>query len=176
MLTSIAFIGGIHGVGKSTICKHICTETGLLHLTASEVLKWKEINIDETNKKVVDVHQTQDRLVTNLSLLIKPHYKYLLDGHYCLLTSNGDVEKVPLETFKQLNPFSLNLIIGDVEKIKARLETRDCKPYDIGLLNEMQNSEIAYANELSKVLNLKLNVGTTEEISQIMKTLKQTMQ
>jgi len=35
MLDNITFIGGIHGVGKSTICRQICDEIKLEYLSAS---------------------------------------------------------------------------------------------------------------------------------------------
>jgi len=64
MTEKIAFIGGIHGVGKSTICRQICDEIKLEYLSASELLKWKEINEDVKNKKVISRPDTQDRLIT----------------------------------------------------------------------------------------------------------------
>lgn len=39
MKNDIIFIGGIHGVGKGTLCKRIESELGIIHLSASEVLK-----------------------------------------------------------------------------------------------------------------------------------------
>ena len=39
----IIFIGGIHGVGKGTICKEIASKTDIIHITASEIIKWNEI-------------------------------------------------------------------------------------------------------------------------------------
>jgi adenylate kinase len=49
---NIAFIGGIHGVGKSTICQQICDKLNLVYLSASELIKWSDINEDVKNKKV----------------------------------------------------------------------------------------------------------------------------
>ena len=50
MTSKIAFIGGIHGVGKSTVCKHICRDLKIEYLSASELLKWKDLNEDAQNK------------------------------------------------------------------------------------------------------------------------------
>jgi adenylate kinase len=38
-INNIIFIGGIHGVGKETLCRKICKQLGLQHLSSSEVLK-----------------------------------------------------------------------------------------------------------------------------------------
>src|SRR4030067_3026737 len=118
MLDNISFIGGIHGVGKSTICRQICDELKLEYLSASELLKWREVNDDFKNKKVKSIPATQDRLIISLRNIIQKDKCYLLDGHYCLLNNKNDVINIPLETFKKINPISLNLIIGDIAEIK----------------------------------------------------------
>jgi len=50
-MKNIIFIGGIHGVGKGTLCEKVCNDLNLLHLSASEVLKWEEIS-EKENKLV----------------------------------------------------------------------------------------------------------------------------
>lgn len=171
----IAFIGGIHGVGKSTICRHICSELNLEYLSASELLKWKDINEDAKNKKVKDIPDTQNRLILGLTNIIQSGKDYLLDGHYCLLNNNNEAVKVPLETFEQINPFSLNLILDDISEIKNRLETRDNKPYDYAVLERLQNEELTYAKYLSKTLGIILNVGTQNDYSNLLLLLRKTL-
>jgi adenylate kinase len=171
MLNNIAFIGGIHGVGKSTICKQICDEIKLEYLSASELLKWKEINEDSHNKKVKSVPTTQDRLIVGLKNTIQKNKSYLLDGHYCLLNSQNEIVNVPIETFKQINPISLNLILGDAIEIKSRLEKRDNRPYDHDLLKRMQDNELKYAKYLSTTLGTTLNIGTQNDFSELLSSL-----
>ncbi len=171
MLDNIAFIGGIHGVGKSTICRQICDELKLEYLSASELLKWKEINEDFKNKKVKSIPATQDRLIIGLTNTIQKDKYYLLDGHYCLLNSENDVINIPFETFKEINPISLNLIIGDITEIKNRLEKRDNRPYNYDLLGRMQDSELSYAKHLSKTLGVTLSIGTQNDFSEILTSL-----
>lgn len=172
MFTNIAFIGGIHGVGKSTICNYICNETGLTYLSASELIKWKELNNNGANKKVENIVHTQDRLITGLEVTIDQNNKYLLDGHYSLLNRSGLVTKIPVETFRKINPYSLNLIIENVAEIKERLEKRDERIYEYDLLDEMQSIEISYAKELSDVLKVALNICNSKDVSTIIKSLK----
>lgn len=66
MLNDITFIGGIHGFGNITICRQICDEVKLEYLSASELIKWKDINEDIQNKKVRNIPATQDRLIIRL--------------------------------------------------------------------------------------------------------------
>ena len=170
LFSNIAFIGGIHGVGKSTICIDLCSKAGIEYLSASAVLKWADLNTDVKNKKVQDISLTQDRLIAGLMNTVKEEKRYLLDGHYCLFDKDGKVARVPFATFEAINPTSLNLIVGDVDKIKSRIEHRDQRDYNYETLNSMQEQEIAYAKELSDKLKIKLSIGRESDYSEIYET------
>lgn len=175
MIANIAFIGGIHGVGKSTICQQICNEVKLEYLSASEIIKWKDINADFQNKKVQNIPAIQDRLIIGLKNSIQKNKYYILDGHYCLLNKENGIVNIPIETFKLINPFSLNIVLGDIIEIKNRLEKRDNRPYDQELLNRMQESELNYARYLSKTLGITLNIGTQNDFSELITPLRSFM-
>jgi adenylate kinase len=146
---NVIFIGGIHGAGKGIICKEIASKTDLIHITASQVLKWNEISSLE-NKLVKNISSTQERLIFGLKNIIEKDNQYLLDGHFCLLDSNGIPCKIDEETFDIINPKIISIVIDNIEKIVDRLEKRDNKKYDIKILNELQEMEIEYAKYLSK--------------------------
>ncbi|MGS2727940.1 ATP-binding protein [Psychroserpens sp. BH13MA-6] len=164
-MNNIIFIGGIHGVGKGTICKELCQSFKFEHLSASKVLKWEEIS-GKRNKKVKNLNTTQDRLIYGLSQIIEPDKKYLLDGHFCLLNSDGKPEKVPENTFKKINPNAIIIITCDVQTILSRLENRDRMKYSLKILEDMQNLEIKFAQEISLRLNIPFfNVKTSDDKS-----------
>jgi adenylate kinase len=175
LFSNISFIGGIHGVGKSTICKKICADLNIQYLSASEVLKWKELNTDHKNKKVENISLTQNRLIDNLIKLVDPHKHYLLDGHYCLLDKESNITEIPFETFELINPASLHIITGEVSEIKSRLENRDKRLYDYELLDSMQKQEIKYALELSKKLNINISICKEGDIGEIINLLNKTI-
>lgn len=166
------FIGGIHGVGKSSICYDICRDLNIQYLSASELLKWNEINEDPKNKKVASIPDTQTRLILGLQKAVKKNDYYLLDGHYCLLNSKNKIIRVPLDTFKQINPIRLILILDEVSEIKRRLEARDNRLYDLDLLALLQNEELAYAKELSQALWVDLIIGTKHDNSRILNSIR----
>lgn len=172
LFSNITFVGGIHGVGKSTICKKICTDLNIQYLSASEVLNWAELNEDGKNKKVQDISVTQDRLVNGLFKRVNKNHFYLLEGHYCLFDKSGNIVKIPFETFQAINPISLYVIVDNVDEIKSRLESRDQRPYDLSLLKEMQDQEISYAQELSRKLNVNLSIVEGGNYSDILSTFK----
>jgi adenylate kinase len=130
-MEQIIFAGGIHGVGKSTLCRTIAEHLGLVHLSASELLKWKDLNVnDEENKKVRDIPDMQDRLLKGLATAVEPAGRYILDGHYCLFNKDGAVTPVPLDTFAGINPVALLLVAGDPVDIAFSLQQRDGRAYD----------------------------------------------
>lgn len=151
-MKNIIFIGGIHGSGKGKICQKIIANYEINHLTASEVLKWNEIS-EQNSKTVTDINDTQNRLIINLNKIVNKDEIYLLDGHYCLLNSSNEPEKIPIQTFIDINPHKIILVITDSTEVKRRLETRDSKVYDLSLIEAFQNLEIEYANEISKTLS-----------------------
>lgn len=172
MLGNIAFIGGIHGVGKSTICANICEQTKIHYLSASELIKWKEINSDLYNKKVINIPGTQDRLINGLKLTVQSDKNYLLDGHFCLLDSTGIITPVSVEIFKAMKPTSLHVVTGEIYEIKRRLEERDAKSYDVDLLRELQEKEIEHAKKIAALLAVNLSTGSQADYSQILFAIK----
>lgn len=155
-MKQIIFTGGIHGVGKSTLCREVASALSIGYLSASEVLKWNDINTDVKNKKVLNISDTQKRLLTGLNAIIEPGKKYILDGHFCLFNKDGEVTPVPTGTFKQINPISLILVTGIISDIQAALEKRDDRVYDKEKLWAMHEKESAYAQEIATTLKIPL--------------------
>lgn len=154
MFQNIIFLGGIHGVGKGTLCSKVKKVLEIEHLSASELLKWAEVNADSKNKLVADIPSMQDRLILGLHQRVEQNRKYLLDGHFCLFDSQGKVEHVPFDTFSKIDPILISVLIAEPEAIVQRLTERDRKAYDLQLIRQMQEEEITYgkwvADQLKK--------------------------
>ena len=76
---------------KGQFVKKLSLNTGLIHLTASQILKWEEIS-DSDNKLVKNITSTQERLVIGLKNLIEKDKKYLLRWSFLFVnfTSNSN--------------------------------------------------------------------------------------
>ena len=136
------------------------------------MLKWADINEDSKSKKVYDISLTQDRLINGLIRRIDKNQHYLLDGHYCLLDKDNNIRKIPYTTFEKINPISLHIILGKVSEIKSRLELRDSHFYDSSLLEDMQNEELSYAQELSNHLSVNSSIGSAKDSNDIIAVLR----
>lgn len=144
MNRKIIFLGGIHGVGKGTLCSKVKEVLEIEHLSASELLRWAEVTADPKSKLVVDIPSMQDRLILGLNQRVEPSRKYLLDGHFCLFDSKGKVEHVPFATFSKIDPILISVLNAEPEAIVQRLTERDGKAYDLQLIRQMQEEEITY--------------------------------
>ena len=128
------------------------------HLTASEVLNWNEVSKNPNDKKVVSISNTQELLLHNLKKIIKEDESYLLDGHLTLLNKDEKIERIPQETFIQINPKVLIVKTANPNLILKRLKERDNAVWNLDKIIQMQHEEITYAQEISSVLGIKLYI------------------
>lgn len=153
MSQNIIFLGGIHGVGKTTYSDFIKQHIPSIDLlSCSQVLQWK----DPKEKEVANVDENQNRLVTNLSKILSPNKHYLLDGHFCLRNTNGEIEPIGIETFRAIDPAMIVLLEEDASVIQERLQERDGKDYAIEDLKEFAKMEKEQASLVAKELNVPL--------------------
>ncbi len=169
MCNKIIFIGGVHGVGKGTLCEELVQRCPVVHLSSSELINWSEMNDDPCNKLVGNVSKTQDRLVEGLHNALHPNCNYLLDGHFCLLTDEQDFSDVPFETFEAISPCAIILVTCNPQIICERLNSRDKKFYSTELIDKMQNAEIERCMDISRRLNVECIIITSEQIEEAQK-------
>lgn len=147
-------MAGVHGVGKGTICTELAPQFDLNHISASEILKWNEVNPDLTNKQVKDISNTQERLILGLNRFLQRDKKYILDGHFCLLNSLGQISRIDSAVFEKIAPVSIVCVTAEPEVVAKRLHARDNKDYDVNVLNAFQQEELIYGKEIAE--NLKV--------------------
>ena len=170
MKRNIIFVGGIHAVGKSTFVKKVKEDNDLLiPISASDILKWK----DPKEKIVSDVQDNQNKLIENLHKIIDVDKPYLLDGHFCLMNSRGENERVPLQTFQDINPEMIILIVEDLEVIIQRLESRDGKKYDRQQLELLYDNETSWANDVADFLGIELYTIKSSEYGKVKQVISE---
>lgn len=149
----IIFVGGVHGVGKSTFASMIKSKYSQIEsLSCSDIIKWE----NPTHKKVENVGETQNTLLRNLPYFIDQDKNYILDGHFCLLTEHGDIERVPIEVFETMSPSMIVVLKEEPNVICQRLIQRDSHNYSLELITEFQEKEIRYAKEVADTLGVPL--------------------
>ncbi len=163
----IIFIGGVHGIGKTPLCKSICTKFNVIHHSASKLItKYSHIKFP-SNKRVENIKRNQDALICAINKYLDTNKNYLLDGHFCLLDQDGVVAKIPLSTFTAISPMAIILLHDDPSNIYCCLQDRDGEIYDMDLLSSFQKQEFHYSRLVATKLNipyLKAKPSTDREI------------
>lgn len=166
------FLAGIHGVGKDVFSKEIEEKTGIKSYSASELIQ-EQGNISfNANKRANNISKNQDYLVEairnkNLS------GRYILNGHFCLINSNGEVERIPIETFLQLKPKKIIILIEEPEIIVKRRLLRDKIESSVEETKKFQDEEIIYGKEVAKTLDIPICIlDEKKEIKQVIDFIK----
>lgn len=160
----IIFVGGVHGVGKTTLCETIASRFNIEHFSASNLIFRERQEEHLRNKRVENIVGNQDILVTALNKYLKSENWYLLDGHFCLLSKDNKITKIPYSTYEGIHPSAILLLIDDPKNIYIRLSSRDNIKHDLARLRSLQKQEIDYAEYVKDKLNIPYLMGNSTEI------------
>lgn len=164
----IVFVGGVHGVGKTTfvnVIKGNCQQVE--GLSCSEILKWE----NPSHKEVEDVEENQNKLLANLPYFIDKDKDYVLDGHFCLLNQGRNIERVPIEVFEFINPRTIIVLEADPDVICERLNQRDSQDYSVELITVFQNQEKIYAKEVADTLGIPIEYCKSTDLESVAKKM-----
>ena len=153
----MVFVGGIHGVGKSTICKEKLDLVGYKHVTASSLIAQHGRETD-SSKRVYCVGQNQSILLQAIEKAKLTHNRLLIDGHFTLINRQGKVEPIDVDIFRAMMPNQLILIKGKPNEIAERLQSRDKKYWTKSFISKFQEIEEAHARYVSKNIGVPLRI------------------
>ncbi|GED17196.1 ATP-binding protein [Aneurinibacillus migulanus] len=155
-MKKIIFVGGIHGVGKTSFCNELSSSHNLLHYSASKLIAQEKKEQFSKNKYIDNIDKNQDLLIEAINNYTPDNKWFLLDGHFCLLNKEGIITKVPEETFHIMRPQGIIVLKDCIENIVLKLRKRDGTDYDINLLQSFQKAELDYSRLISHELNIPL--------------------
>ncbi|TNJ36744.1 AAA family ATPase [Prosthecochloris vibrioformis] len=155
--SSLIFVGGIHGVGKTTICRKAFEPLGYHCVTASSLISAYGCRTD-TNKRVDNVSNNQHALVEQLALEKKRHCRILLDGHFTLINSQEDIEPIDCSVFQKMHLTHLILFKGNPSEIARRLEIRDGREWNPEFISSFQQAEEQHARHVSDSIGIPLQI------------------
>ncbi len=150
------FIGGIHGVGKTTLCEELTMKMNIKHYSASSLIKMLNQEYDGNNqdKKVQNISDNQNLLMLAINQYIDQTAFYFLDGHFCLLDSKSTISMIPKEIFESIKPIGIIVLHDSIRNISKRITNRDRVEYDNNLLFSFQESEIEYSGYIANALQI----------------------
>lgn len=167
----VIFVGGIHGVGKSTLCNTVANIHNMYTCSASSIIKQFKGLISKDSKNVKDVDANQTALLCGLKQLQIEHEIILLDGHFMLINSHGELVRIQDNVFRDLGLSAIVMLTNSIDLVIERLYGRDGNIYDKGLLEKMQKLEVAAAEENAEKLGipfLEINLYADKESERIL--------
>ena len=165
------FIGGVHGVGKSTACAQVANDLSCLHVRASDLIRQERSNAIAKNGKLVeDVNGNQELLQQGFDRLKSSTTAQfiLLDGHYALRDSATKIQLLPVTIFQELRLSGLVCLENDPSVIVKRIKARDGSSISIEDVSELQKAELEHAQTVSKALSLPLSMLRKNELKDLL--------
>ena len=152
----IIFVGGVHGVGKSTCCQEASERSGLEWLTASAVIKTERASaIAERSKDVLDAAGNQELLIHGLRKRVcAGHERIILDGHFTLLKPDGEIIVLGQDVFAQLGPERIVVFRDDPASICKRLHERDRQEWFLSAVQSQQDAEVEVGRKIASGLGI----------------------
>ena len=153
------FVAGVHGAGKTFATKPACQKLGLVHATASQLIKEERGHATWGAAKVVsDVDQNQAALVSAVERIRATGATLVIDGHFVLRRAPGNHEWLPVEVFRALHCSFVLLIRSPVPVLLERLRARGDMSWSETELTEFSKAEDAHSDEVAKVLGIPLRI------------------
>jgi len=153
------FVAGIHGVGKTYLAQRLPAQSGLLHTSASALIKDERALPDwNADKRVADVNANQVALAQAVTRHNAAGTALLLDGHFVLLGQDGQFILLGADVFKALNLSAVVQIEVPPDVVAGRVAQRDELYRDPAWLADFLARERAQAELVCAELNLPLTV------------------
>jgi adenylate kinase len=156
LIVRVFFVGGIHGAGKTSLCKQLLAALPAEHATAGDLIRNTPGTPACIEKAVNNVPENQRRLLNALDARRATCTTLLLDGHFCLLNRDGEVQDISIEVFRTISPSAIVLVEDDPLVIQRRLQSRDGTSYTVQLISEFGRRELDHATAVSKTINVPL--------------------
>ncbi|WP_025844710.1 ATP-binding protein [Paenibacillus ehimensis] len=165
-MRKMMFIGGIHGVGKTSLCKDLSNFFNIPHFSASKLISEEKAEVYSRNKLITDINTNQDFLSASLNRLSINGW-FLLDGHFCLLNQESKITRIPFDTFRAISPKTIIVLTDSISSVQERFFQRDNYQFDYRLLQSFQREEVKYAEEVSSELGIPMITVQAGDITTI---------
>ncbi len=165
------FVGGVHGSGKTQLCKKIQEVIPCNYISASQLLQWKK-----KEKTVKDVQENQKILKDLLLKSIHPNELNLIDGHFALWNKDFNCETVPLDFFEDLNIKCILLTVEDDNVIGERLLRRNgikISPEFIESISSLERKHSKFVAEKLGVDFFQVNVSNENQVNLLINQMEQ---
>lgn len=156
------FFSGVHGVGKTTLMSRLKKNKEIKCFSASDLIRNSGKSIIKNQKFTSDIDENQLLLKQELLKIADKDQRIFLDGHFCLLNKEGNIENVSFLTFEGTQLEKIVFLEENPVVICQRLFARDGKKYDFEVIREFQKAEKLQAFKFSKENDIPIFVYNNE--------------
>ena len=174
-MSYVFFMGGVHGVGKTTIAKSVADQMGFITATCSSIIRDEQSSNALSIPNAGSIDRNQEALVRGVEKMRGKGRPLLLDGHFSLLASGVTPTEIPISFFHELNPDGIILIEEIASEIVRRIWGRDGQLISILTMEERILFERNCALNVAKEMNQELwksNSDPAEFCSQLTLMIK----
>jgi adenylate kinase len=170
------FLAGIHGVGKTYLASQLPANYGLMHTSASKLIK-EELMIPNwsAEKRVNDVDVNQIALTAAVQRYNSTGIRLLLDGHFVLLDAKGEFLCLGTEVFNSLNLDGVLLLEADPSVIAMRTYERDGRVVEIDHIIKFIAVERSQAKMVCNELDIPLLILKASDPEEFAEAIAATM-
>lgn len=154
------FLGGAHGVGKSSMCSEAAQRIGLTVFGASAIIRAERQGPSVDSRTAVsDVRGNQELLIQGVRKRVpESSGHFVLDGHFALRTLDGAIERIDPAVFVALGIDHFICVRDDPLAIAARLLDRDGAIHKVDDIAGLQSEELDHVRYVSRELQIQLDV------------------
>lgn len=135
------FVAGIHGVGKTFFSNQIGKELRIEMHDASEIIAKERNREFSKDKKIKEPNLNQRSLINGVERLKQRGEQFLLNGHFCLLDSLGEIVPLEQSVFEQIAPEKIILLEEAPDIIVERRFARDKEKLDSQFIQKFLEAE-----------------------------------
>lgn len=152
---SVIFVSGVHGVGKTTLCRSLSERIGAPHYSASQLIaarKAESISVD--SKKVLEPHSNQSLLQEAVKEVTRNNITIILDGHFTLIDCNEQVVSLNPSLFESLELVAVVFVVESPRIIRERIMARDGVDSDYRAIRSHQCLELVHGRYILSLLRI----------------------
>ncbi|MBU0916928.1 MAG: AAA family ATPase [Gammaproteobacteria bacterium] len=162
------FVAGIHGAGKTFATKPACQKLGLIHATASQLIREERgLASWDAGKVVSDVDLNQRALIAAATRIRQGGATLVLDGHFVLRRAPGVHERLSVDVFRALRCSSLLLIRSSLPVVLDRLRARQDMTWSDTELEKFSEAEDVHGAEVANALGITLTILDAPSIEDV---------
>lgn len=153
------FVAGIHGVGKTYLASQVAIAIDMTHTSASKLIKEeRSLSTWANDKRVSDVAENQRALADAVRRHNELGARLLLDGHFVLVGQSGELIRLEVDVFLNLNLTGVILIEASTQVVSQRIADRDQRQVSLDHLETFMNAEREQAEKVCAELYLPLAI------------------